>query len=89
MFGFVRRMPFFKLLAVGQTVLLAHRHYRHLDSADRRRLSALVRKGRGMSAGEREELRGLLGKLEPRAFAFAAADALSPLPLPLRRFAGR
>jgi hypothetical protein len=87
MLGLVRRLPFFRLLAIGQTVLLARRHLGHLDRDDRRRLSALVRKGRSMSAGEREELRALLSKLEPSAFALAAADSFSPLPL--RRFARR
>ena len=57
-------------------------------ASDRRRLSELVRRGRHMDRSERDELRGLLGKLEPRAFAAATADAFSPVPLP-RRLAGR
>jgi hypothetical protein len=84
----LRRMPFLKVLAIAQTVLLARRHLRRLDSRDRRRLSELARRGRSLSAGERDELRRLLGKLEPRAFAVGAADAFSPVPLP-RRLAGR
>ena len=81
-------MPIFKLLAIGQTVLLARRHFQRLDASDRRRLGQIVRRGRGMSGAERDELRGILGKLEPRDFAFTTADRFSPLPLP-RRFAGR
>lgn len=81
MLGFVRRMPFFKLLAIAQTVLLARRHLVQLDRHDRRRLRGLVRRGRGMSAAERDELRRLLAKMEPRAFAAAAADRFSPVPL--------
>jgi hypothetical protein len=33
---------------------------------------------------EREELRGLVGKLDTRAFAGSALARLSPLPLPKR-----
>lgn len=88
MLGTLRRMPFLKLLAVAQTVLLARRHLQRLDARDRRRLAELVRHGHHMSEAERTELRRLLGKLEPRAFAFAAADRFSPVRLP-RRLAGR
>jgi hypothetical protein len=38
-----------------------------------------------MNGGERDELRTLVGKLEPAAFAFAAADHFSPIPLRRRR----
>lgn len=81
-------MPFLKVLAVAQTVLLAWRHLRQLDANDRRRLRELVRRGRGMTPAERDELRRLLAKLEPRSFAVAAAAALSPVRLP-RWLAGR
>jgi hypothetical protein len=81
-------MPFFRLIAVAEILFLARRHLRRLDAADRRRLWELVRRGRGMDAAERDELRRLLSKVEPRAFAAAAANAFSPIPLP-RRFAGR
>ena len=90
MFRLLRRMPLFRLLAIGQTALLARRHLQRLDASDRRRLAELVRRGRGMDRAEREELRSLLGKLEPRAFAVMTADAFSPVPLPrwlLRRSA--
>jgi hypothetical protein len=82
MFRSLRRMPFFKLFAVAQVVLLARRHYRGLSGAERRRLRTLVRQGRHMDDAERKELRAILGKLEPRAFAGATADAFSPVPLP-------
>jgi hypothetical protein len=84
-----RRMPFFKLLAVGQTVLLARRHLLQLDGDDRRRLRELVMRGKAMNAAERDELRRLLSKLEPTAFAFATADAFSPIPIPGRRWRQR
>jgi hypothetical protein len=84
----LRRMPFLKLLAIGQTALLARRHLKRLNSRDRRRLSELVRRGPRMDGRERKELRRLVGKLEPRAFAASTADAFSPVPLP-RWLAGR
>ena len=84
----LRRMPFFKLLAVAQVAVLAHRHLQRLDASERRRLSELVRRGQRMDRAERDELRRLLGKLEPRSFAFRTADAFSPVPLP-RRLGGR
>lgn len=77
----LRRMPFFKLLAIAQTALLARRHLQRLDASDRRRLAELVRRGRRMTPAERDELRRLLAELGPREFAFAAADRFSPLPL--------
>ena len=81
MLGFVRRMPFFKLLAIAQTMLLARRHLGRLDAADRRRLGELVRHGPGLTGEERDELRRLVSKMEPGAFAAAAADRFSPVPL--------
>ncbi len=82
MFRTLRHMPLFKLLAVGQTVLLAWRHLQHLDANDRRRLRELVRRGRQINKAERAELRGILGKLEPAAFAFDSARRFSPVPIP-------
>jgi hypothetical protein len=88
MFRLLRRLPFFKLLAITQTVLLARRHLRRLEASDRRRLLELVRRGRRMNRAEREELRRLLGKLEPRAFALTTASRFSPVPLPRRLLGG-
>jgi hypothetical protein len=88
MLRLLRHMPLWRVLAIARTALLAHRHFRRLDAADRRRMAELVRRGRGMSRAERDELRRLVSKLEPRSFAFAAASAFSPVRLP-RRLAGR
>ena len=88
MLGPLRRLPFFKLLALAQTALLLRRHLQRLDSRDLRRLNELVRRGHHLNADERRELGRLVGKLEPREFAFAAADKLSPVRLP-RRLTGR
>ena len=78
----LRLIPFFRLLAIGQTVLRARRHWRGLEPTDRRRLRELVMRGRNMSPAEREELRVILSKLEPRAFALATANAFSPVRMP-------
>jgi hypothetical protein len=88
MFRMLRRLPFLKLLALAQTALLLRRHLQRLSARDRRRLTQLVRRGHRMSAAERRELSRIVGKLEPRELAFAAADKLSPVRLP-RRLAGR
>jgi len=89
----LRRLPVFKLLAIGEIALLARSHAQKLDPAERRRLLELIRVGRGrprnLSAGEREELERLVAKAEPRLFAGAAADKLSPVPLPRRFVRGR
>ena len=84
MFRLLKKMPLFRLLAIGRTALLARRHLKRLDAADRHRLLELVRKGRRMSRGERDELRAILAKLGPREFAYATAAAFSPVRLPRR-----
>ena len=85
----LKRLPAAKVLALGEIALLAQRHLARLEPAERRRLIALVRQGRGrrtnLTEAERDELSRLVAKVEPRRFAGLAADALSPVPLP-RRF---
>jgi hypothetical protein len=88
MFRLFKRVPILRFWVIFQLVLLAWRHLRRLNAADRHRLSELLRRGRDLDNSERDELRGLLSKLEPRAFAAATADMFSPVPLP-RRFSGR
>ena len=88
MFRTIRRLPFFKLLAIVQLALLARRHLGVLTPAERHRMLELTRHPKAMTPAERRELRDLALKLEPRAFAGAAVDRLSPLPVP-RRFRGR
>jgi hypothetical protein len=84
----LKRLPVFKLIAIGEIALLARTHAVKLTPDERRRLVALVRKGRGrpstLDAGEREELQGLVAKAEPRLFAGEAVNKLSPVPLPRR-----
>ena len=89
----LKRLPVLKLIAIGEIALLAREHAVKLTGDERRRLLALVRKGRGrrsrLSPDERDELAQLLAKAEPRLFAGAAVDKLSPVPLPRRLVRGR
>ena len=87
MFRLARRLPLFRIIAIAQVALAARRHLQRLAPGERRRMAQLVRRGRGMTPAEREELRELVGKLDARAFALGAVDAFSPLPV--RRFMGR
>jgi hypothetical protein len=81
----IRNLPFLKLLAVLQVLLLARRHLHGLSRDDRRRMVELTRRGHRLSRSERRELRELAMKLEPRAFVTAAAKHLAPVPFPGRR----
>jgi hypothetical protein len=89
----LKRLPVMKLLAVGEIALLARDHATRLSPEDRRRLAALVRKGRGRRSRlpdeEREELTQLVAKAEPRLFAGEVAEKLSPVPLPRRVVQGK
>ena len=89
----LRRLPIFRLLAIGEIALLARTHISRLDPGERRRFVELLRKGRGRSANlsesERTEFSELVAKVEPRLFAGLVADKLSPVPLPRRVVRGR
>jgi hypothetical protein len=84
----LRRLPVLKLLALGEVLVLARDHYERLTPRERRRLVLLLRRGRGrpsnLSRRDRDELAELIAKVEPRVFAGAAVDKLSPVPLPDR-----
>jgi hypothetical protein len=84
----LRRVPVLRLLAAAEIALLAREHVMRLDRPERQRLVELVRIGRGrrrnLSDSEREELSGLIAKVEPRLLAGQAVEKLSPLPLPRR-----
>ena len=47
----------------------------------------LLRRPRSLTAADKEELRALVRKLEPAAFAGSAARRMSPIGFP-RRFSG-
>jgi hypothetical protein len=89
MFRSLQRLPFFKIVAVVQLALLARRHLTALSPAERRRMAELARRARRLTPDERHEFIDLAMKLEPRAFAIAAADRMSPVPLPTRLLSGR
>jgi hypothetical protein len=84
----LRAIPVVKLLAAAELALLARDHVARLSPSERRRLLVLVRVGRGrrsrLTDAERDELEGLLIKLQPRLLVGEAINRLSPLPLPRR-----
>lgn len=75
----MKLLPFFKLLAILEILLLARRHLQGLTWADRRRMAELVRRGHRLSKAERQELRQLAAKLEAGAFVRGAAVRAVPL----------
>jgi hypothetical protein len=89
----LRRVPVVKLLAAAELAVLARDHLTRLSPYERRRLVVLVRVGHGrrsrLTGAERDELEGLLVKLQPRFLMGAAIDRLSPVPLPRRLVYGR
>src|SRR5687768_13433586 len=82
----LKRLPMLKLIMLAEIALLARDHVGKLEPHERRRLLALVRKGRArrntLPEDERAELAELLAKAEPRLFMGVAADKLSPVRLP-------
>lgn len=85
----LRRIPVFRLLVLGEVALLARDHIERLEPRERRRMVVLIRDARGrpgqnLAPREREELEQLIAKAEPKLFAAAAAQKLSPVPLPKR-----
>ena len=58
---------------VFQLALTARKHWKRLEPRDRSRLAELIKKSQGLpnrlSAKERTEVRALVAKLEPAAFA--------------------
>jgi hypothetical protein len=83
-FPLLRGVPVVRLLAVAELVWVARLHIGHLDAVQRRRLGRLLRRGRRLSAAERDELRTLMAALDARAFAGSALKRFSPVPLPKR-----
>ena len=73
-----KRIPFFKLLAIAQIAMLARRHFQRLDANERKRLVDLMRHPRGMTSADKAELKGLVAKMEPGAFAGSAARHAVP-----------
>jgi hypothetical protein len=86
-------IPMARLLAAGQVLMLARRHWHKLEPAERHRLMTLVvqthGRPRNLSPGERLELARLIAKADPRLFAGLLAQRFSPVPLPGRVVRGR
>jgi hypothetical protein len=84
----LRRLPIYKLIAVGEVALLARSHIARLTPEERRRFVSLLREARGrprnLSDADRDELQRLIAKTEPRLFAGHAVDRISPVRLPRR-----
>jgi hypothetical protein len=74
-------MSFGRVLLIAQLALLVRRHMNRLSSDERHRLAELARHGTHLTAEERKELRTLVARLEPGAFARTAAGHISPIPL--------
>jgi hypothetical protein len=89
---YLRRIPVLKLLVLGEIAILAHAHLTKLEANERRRLYELIRLGHGragnLSESQRRELSALIAKAEPRLFAGAAVDKLSPVSIPGRLLYG-
>jgi hypothetical protein len=79
MLRMANRLPMFRLMALAQVGLLAHRHLGALSRAERRRLLELARRPHRLSTSERQELKRIAAKLEPRAFAQDAVRTVSPV----------
>jgi hypothetical protein len=84
----LKQIPIVKVLALAEVALIARDHVTRLEPQERRRLLHLVRVGRGrpqrLTDSEREELRQLVAKAEPRLFVGEVAEKLSPVKLPQR-----
>jgi len=81
----VRRLPVFELVILAEVMMLAKEHYERLTPRERRRIVVLIREAKGrtsnLSASQRRELEELVAKAEPKLFASAAAEKLSPFSL--------
>ena len=84
MLSALRRLPVLKLVAAAELAIAARRHVQRLTPKERRRLLELIVRPHRLTASERRELKRLVDKLAPRAFAGTAAEKLSPVPLPKR-----
>ena len=88
-----RALPVAKLLAAGQVVMLARRHWHRLEPIERERMITLMRTAKGrrghLTSNEWLELAHLVAKADPRGFAGLVAERFSPVPLPRRVVKGK
>lgn len=82
----LRRLPLARLVILAELAILAKAHFERLTPAERRRLVLLLRNAKGLPRNlterDRRELERLVAKVEPKAFASAAVERLSPLQRP-------
>lgn len=80
--AFYRFTPFGRVLMAAEIVMSARRYYRALEPVERRELTRIVRKSRGLptrvSAAERAELRRLVAKLDASRLLTLAVQAWRP-----------
>jgi hypothetical protein len=79
----VRRIPIARLIIVAEVAILAGEHVGRLEPGERRRVLALLRRGRGrpsnLTRRERAELAMLVAKVDPKLFAKSVAKKFSPI----------
>jgi hypothetical protein len=89
---FANRIPTVGVLLAVELAAMAWTHFAKLNSAQRRRLIALLWQSggrpRSLAPNEREELGALVATLQPRLLIGSAAKRLSPVPVPKRLLYG-
>jgi hypothetical protein len=79
----LRRVPLARLVLLGELAMLAKIHFERLSPAERRRLVLLIRNAKGwpqnLSEREQRELKKLVSKVEPKAFATEAVERFTPV----------
>ena len=89
---FANGPPIVGVFLAAEVAAMTWKHFSKLNSAQRRRLIALLSQSRGrprsLSHSEREELGAIFAALEPRLFLGSATRRLSPVPVPKRLLYG-
>jgi hypothetical protein len=89
---FATGFPIVGVFLAAEVAAMAWTHFSKLNSAQRRRLIALLSQSRGrprsLSHSEREDLSAIFAALEPRLFLGSATRRLSPVPVPKRLLYG-
>jgi hypothetical protein len=85
----LRKLPYARLVALAELLILAREHVIRLEPDERRRLVELVRLSRfhpgGLTQRERREFTALLAKAEPQLFLNRAAQKMTGVPIPRKR----
>ena len=87
-----RRLPWGRVLLLGEIAVILARHVALLDGRERRRLATLLaraaRHPRSLSGPDEAELRRLVAKLQPRVLVGSAVRRVVPVPIPARLLYG-